>query len=849
MNKFLAAAAAFAALALPYAFAETADPACHGTALTGVVRDSTLALIPGATLSLDGTINQTSASDGSFRFPCVDNGRHHLLAIAPGFADHDLSLTTPHPASINLTLKLESVETQVEVGDDDNAASATSPTASGPSQTISGNRLQSLADDPDDLLRELQQMSATAGGMPSNATIKVDGFEGGDSSTLPPKDSIAYIKVNPDLFSSEYRQPPFGGGEIEVYTKPGQPTFHGSLFATNSSPWMNARDPFSTSKAALGKQRYGFSLSGPLRKKGADFTLNLEHRSNDNFAVVNAVTIDDTGTQSPLIQNVPTPQRLWVGAAKVDLQLAPKNTLIAAFNTYLNHQQNLGVGGSTLAEAAYDSEKYDHTLHLTDVYTISPKLMHEALVGIEWDGSDFTPVSTAPQIQVAGAFTSGGANLGAQRDHEIDIEVNDDAILNTGNHLMKFGTQFEYLRERMLLPTNFNGTYVFAGYTLPNGTPVSALQQYFQALTSQPGGSPTQYSNVAGSPTVNMVQYREALFFQDDWRVRSNVHFAWGLRYYTQTKPAVNNNFTPRFGVSWSPDKKATWTLHAHAGLFSGRFTAHSYSEILRMDGSQRVTSLIYNPTCSGAFNPATCTPFTGATPIHSERTVQPGMPNMFSTSKTSASLTPSPRAGISPPITTSPSYGTPPEPKTSTLPPTVSQPAHVPSAQTSTSSSGRPAPAATATSSLWASSSTPSSASSSSWAPSASISSTTTTTIPSAPHKPPESTPASTHAAPAKASGTSSATPPFNSPPNSNSVAISTPPATHLTTSPPDRTTTVTATSTTAPSTPPQALPEPSPPHGANSSTPAAQARFPATKASCPGPSISTATCSAPSN
>ena len=630
MNKFLAAAAAFAALALPYAYAETADPACHGTPLTGIVRDTTLALIPGATLSLDGAINQTSASDGSFRFSCVENGPHHLVAIAPGFATHDLSLTTPHPTSISLTLKPESVETQVDV-DDDNAAPPTSPTASGPSQTISGKRLQSLADDPDDLLRELQQMASTAGGSPSSATIKVDGFEGGDSSsTLPPKDSIAYIKVNPDLFSAEYRQPPFGGGEVEVYTKPGQPTFHGSLFATNGSPWMNARDPFSTSKAALGKQRYGFSLTGPLRKKGADFTLNLEHRSIDNFAVVNAITIDSTDTQSSLIQNVPTPQRLWIGAAKVDWQLAPKNTLITAFSAYLNHQQNLGVGGTTLAEGAYDSEKYDHTLHLTDVYTISPKLMHEALVGIEWDGTDFTPNSTAPQVQVAGAFTSGGANLGAQRDHEVDIEINDDAILNTANHLMKFGTQFEYLRDRMLLPTNFNGTYVFGGYTLPSGTPVSSLQQYYQALTNRPGGSPTQYSNVAGNPTVNMVQYREAHFFQDDWKLRSNLHFAWGLRYYTQTKPAVNNNFTPRFGVSWSPDKKATWTLHAHAGLFTGRFTAHSYSEILRMDGVQRVTSLIYNPTCTGAFNPATCNPFTGATPIHSVRTVQPNMPNLF---------------------------------------------------------------------------------------------------------------------------------------------------------------------------------------------------------------------------
>ena len=262
--KFFLAAAAVAALALPYASAETP---CHGTPITGTVRDTTLALIPGATLSLDGSANQTSGSDGTFRFLCVEAGPHHLSATAPGFAAHDLSLTTPHPTQINLTLKPESVETQIDV-DDDNTGPDTSPTASGPSQTISGQRLQSLADDPDDLLRELQQMAASAGGSPSNASISVDGFHSGDNNTtLPPKNSIAYIKVNPDLFSAEYRNPPFGGGEIQIYTKPGQPTFHGSLFATNGSPWMNARDPFSTSRAALGKQRYGFELTGPSARK------------------------------------------------------------------------------------------------------------------------------------------------------------------------------------------------------------------------------------------------------------------------------------------------------------------------------------------------------------------------------------------------------------------------------------------------------------------------------------------------------------------------------------------------------------------------------------------------------
>ena len=160
----------------------------------------------------------------------------------------------------------------------------------GPTQTIAGDRLQQLADDPDDLLRELQQMAAQSGGNPANATIAVDGFQ--DSSSLPPKSSIAYIKVNPDLFSAEYREPPFGnGGRIEVYTKPGQKVYHGALFTTNGSPFENARDPFSTSKAALGKQRYGFEFGGPIRKVGSDFFTSLEYRRIDNFAVVDAVQL------------------------------------------------------------------------------------------------------------------------------------------------------------------------------------------------------------------------------------------------------------------------------------------------------------------------------------------------------------------------------------------------------------------------------------------------------------------------------------------------------------------------------------------------------------------------------
>jgi hypothetical protein len=631
----LLAAVGIAALALPHALAQTD---CRGATVTGVVRDSTLAVIPGAALTLDGRASVVSGADGQFHFACVVGGAHHLLAVAPGFAKRDLSFNTPRTGSLDLVLRPEEVDTQVNVSAEETVISTT---ASGPTQTIAGNRLQTLADDPDDLLRELQQMAAAAGGSPTSATISVDGFLGGDgNSTLPPKSSIAYIKVNPDLFSAEYREPPFGGGRVEVYTKPGQSAFHGALFATNGSPWMNARDPFSASKAPLGKQRYGFELSGPVRKKGSDFTVILEHRSIDNYAAVNAITLDSAGNPVNTLANVATPQNLWVGTARMDWQLGPKNTFIATYGANVNHLQNVGVGGSTLAQAGYDSARYDHTLHLTNVTTASAKLMHEARLSLEWDGETDSPVSAAPQLQVAGAFTGGGATIGPQGLRELDIEYDDDAILNTKKHLMKFGVFTEILDEHKSLTSNINGTFNFGGGTAPvlnsNNQPVpgqteviTGLEQYRRALLGLAGGAPTAYSNVAGNPQVDFVQTRLTLFFQDDWKLRPNLSVAYGLRYYYQTDPNLWGNLTPRLGLAWSPDKKSTWTIRAHAGLFAGRYNSRNYAEILRMDGTERVTSIIYNPLCSSVTS-ASCNPFVGATPIHSERTVAPGLPNLF---------------------------------------------------------------------------------------------------------------------------------------------------------------------------------------------------------------------------
>jgi hypothetical protein len=627
MKNLLAAAAGFAALAPLCVFAQTA---CPGTAISGMVRDSTLALIPGATITLDGSKTEASGSDGKFRFTCVANGAHRLSATAAGFAQRELALTTPHSAQLDVVLQVEAVETNLDVSGSDDGA-ATSASAAGVSTTISGKQLQQLADDPDDLLRELQELAAANGGSSANTTIAVDGFQG--SSSLPPKSSIAYIKVNPDQFSAEYREPPFDGGRVEVYTKPGQPAYHGALFTTNGSPWENARDPFSTSKAALGKQRYGFELTGPVRKTGSDFALTLEHRSIDNFAVVDAVTLDSTGNTGSTVANVAAPQRLWLGTARLDWQLGAKNTFIASYSANVNHLLNVGVGGTSLAETGYDAGTYEHMFRLSDITTASVHLMHEGRVSLRWDGETDTPNSTAAQVQVAGAFTGGGATLGPRQLHEFNIEADDDAIVTTKNHTLKFGTQMMIYDEHLQLTTNFNGTYTFGGGTAPvldaNGNPVAGqtetitgVQQYQRALLGQAGGTATAFTNVAGTPTVDFTQVEDALFVQDDWNLGHGVHIASGVRYYIQNDPTLLSSLVPRAGILWSPSKKGTWTLHAHVGMFSGRMSPQSvYGEVLREDGVHRVTSTVYNPVYDN--------PLVGATVIHSMREFNPHIGNL----------------------------------------------------------------------------------------------------------------------------------------------------------------------------------------------------------------------------
>ncbi len=143
-------------------------------------------------------------------------------------------------AHLNLQLAMTTVETNVQVNADSTAMDSGSGVGT---RTLNAAEIQATSRRP-----RRSPPTASAPGIKRRRRSQCNYpccRRLSKRERLPPKSSIASIRVNPDAFSPEYAWPSSQGGRIEITTKPGADIFHGAVFLTWSDGHFNATDPFS----------------------------------------------------------------------------------------------------------------------------------------------------------------------------------------------------------------------------------------------------------------------------------------------------------------------------------------------------------------------------------------------------------------------------------------------------------------------------------------------------------------------------------------------------------------------------------------------------------------------------
>ncbi len=604
------------------------------TSIEGTVLDPTGAAISGATVHMIGRAGTNTNDDGYYLLRCLPGTTVRLAADAAGFQEAfaNVDIKPGERVHFDFHLLVARVETNVNVGGND-ATTLNADHGIG-THTLSGKDIQELADDPDDFRRELQVLAATNGGTPGQARITVDGFQ--NSSALPPKSSIARIVTAPDMFSAEYDTPPYEGGRIEIYTKPGADSIHGAIFLTDSEASFNATDPFSLVVTPASKRRYGFELTGPIVPAQSNYSLALEKRDIDEFNVVNAITLDAGGNETALHQTVAAPQRLWIASARADLQASKSDILTISFSGNTNNLTNQGVGGLVIGNAGYDSTVSEYDLRIANTQTINATLLHETHLGWTWKDTEETPLSISPSVQVAGYFQSGGSTAQQLNDRERNIEVDDDILYSHGKQTWKLGAQSLGIVVHDTDPNTFNGAYTFSGGIAPvlgaaneptgQTTTISGLEQYRRAIFNLPGGTPTVFQNTTGTALVPFTQWQLASYVEDTLQLSPRLTLSGGLRYAFQTSPRSYANFAPRAGLAWAIDKRAKTVIHLHAGLFSSVVPEEVTIESSRLNGTRQIESLIYSPSYI-----APLTLNSQSIDVTTERALPPSLPQVAS--------------------------------------------------------------------------------------------------------------------------------------------------------------------------------------------------------------------------
>jgi hypothetical protein len=563
--------------------------------------DPSGAVVPGASVTLMSAGNPavvvgstTSGEYGRYRLQ-AGIGIYTVVAEAPGFARFEsepirievvgVDEGTTHTLDIQFKIATRVVRIEVPEGN----------TGSNDNTIVLGRRdLAQMPLDPTALLSELQGL---AGG--PNAPLFVAGFSGGK---LPPRDSIATIRIKQNPYSAENDTDP-GTGVIHVTTRAGTDQFHGELYLYGDGSALNAGNPFASSRSRYYAYGSGGSATGSLNRKASYFA-GWDQMKLAMNSTVDAQTLDANLNPTLVGYAIQSPRSTLSASSRLDLHPATNSATMIRYAFDRIVLTNGGVGQLALESQAFSNCTETQTLQIANTQSIGARIVDEARFQYIRARAEQTPASTAPAILVEGAFLGGGSDQGAFSDHQDRYELQNYVSLARGRHYLNLGGRLRIARDANYSLANYNGDFIFSSLSAYEVTAQGmAAGKSFPEIYNEGGGA-SEFSLNTGSPSAVAAVIDAGLFIQDDWKARKNLTLSYGLRAETQNRIADHADWAPRVGFSWAfgrPLKSGTeaapdYLLHGGAGVFYRRFTTDSVLHLERQNGVTQQEYVVVSP-------------------------------------------------------------------------------------------------------------------------------------------------------------------------------------------------------------------------------------------------------------
>lgn len=335
--------------------------------------------------------------------------------------------------------------------------------------------------------------------------------------------------------------------------------------------------------------------------------------------------------------NVPAPSLEYQGTGKVDYVVSPLHRVFFRYS----RQFNESVDSLNSAEQRYpglpDGKQggVRWGFGAGDDWTITPTIINEFRIGRQSASVDFIrPYRTSGIAVVSNLYDDPiNSGLGQGRNSPV-IDMTDNVTILRGKHNFKTGFTF---RRVLQYGYNFGGIYpnVSLARTSAGNAPAatfgpqglsSANRQIFEGLFNDVLGrvgniTQTYYSDLAtfqdaGTARVRNTVFRDlGFFFQDDWKVKSNLTLNIGLRWEyfgipkelngfqgsfdrvgeLSTTAQINNltirksnswynkdtnNFAPRFGFAYDMFKNGKTVIRGNYGIFYDRIIGATASAV-----------------------------------------------------------------------------------------------------------------------------------------------------------------------------------------------------------------------------------------------------------------------------